>query len=410
VVLPKQLTVAEALRLARTLNPDVIQAAIAVDSARADLTIASMIQNPGVSSSVGKTFNYHPADCHGCSDIPWSVGLSDQGSLADLLIGKRRLRKEAAERALSATKDSRYDAERQLVSLVKQRYLAVSLAKESLGFAAENLASAVKTQDLVKIRYQTGLISEADVTRAEVATLEASQAADQAEAALEQANVSLMLVFGLSGEPTFEIGTEYQQAVIPPPLANPTRESLLGLALERRPDLRAAKKQVESAESSAALARRQRWPDVSFSAQYSQEGTSTNSIQPPTASFGMSFTLPVFYQEQGEVAKAEAAVRSQKVDYQKLLSEVNGDVENGLSAFESACLRVKRMDSSLLLAAERSFSLTKVQYEKGAASLLELLDAQRTLIGVKTERLQILDDFWTAVFQLEAAVGTEFGS
>jgi outer membrane protein TolC len=65
------------------------------------------------------------------------------------------------------------------------------------------------------------------------------------------------------------------------------------------------------------------------------------------------------------------------------------------------------MDGRLLERTERARDLVKIQYEKGAASLLELLDAQRTLIATHVERLQDLTNYWTAVFELEQATGRE---
>jgi cobalt-zinc-cadmium efflux system outer membrane protein len=67
------------------------------------------------------------------------------------------------------------------------------------------------------------------------------------------------------------------------------------------------------------------------------------------------------------------------------------------------------MEARLLERAQRARDLVQIQYEKGAASLLELLDAQRTLIATKLERIQDLNNYWTAVFQVEEAVGTELG-
>ena len=48
-----------------------------------------------------------------------------------------------------------------------------------------------------------------------------------------------------------------------------------------------------------------------------------------------------------------------------------------------------------------------LQYQKGAASLLEYLDANRTFIATMVEYLQDLTNYWTAVYQLEAAIGME---
>ena len=65
------------------------------------------------------------------------------------------------------------------------------------------------------------------------------------------------------------------------------------------------------------------------------------------------------------------------------------------------------MEGSLLERAGRARDLVRFQYEKGAASLFEFLDAQRTFLATRTEYLQNLNDYWSAVFQLEQATGME---
>ena len=65
------------------------------------------------------------------------------------------------------------------------------------------------------------------------------------------------------------------------------------------------------------------------------------------------------------------------------------------------------MDARLLGRARRARDLIEVQYQKGSASLLDLLDAQRTFLAVNAERLALLASYWTAVSALEAAVSQE---
>ena len=67
----------------------------------------------------------------------------------------------------------------------------------------------------------------------------------------------------------------------------------------------------------------------------------------------------------------------------------------------------RRDGGGLLESARGAFELTKIQYERGAASLTDYLDALRSLIATRTERYTNLAAYWTAVFQLEAALATE---
>jgi cobalt-zinc-cadmium efflux system outer membrane protein len=390
---------------------DLLIADAAVESAQGDLRSASAIYNPAVNLARGSSRNYDPALCpvpSQCANVSYSAGLADQGAIFDVLTGKHHLRVNVAKAALEAAKMSRAEAERTLTFAVKEQYLATVLARTSLDLAGQSLDASTETLRLVGVRYRAGAVSEADVARAEAAKLEADQAMDQSVQALRQAKVALAFLLGVrTSVPDFEVGDEFQHPLLPVRLEAASRESLLEAAHEKRPDLKAIAAQKARAAAGLSLAKRQRIPDLPLSVQYSQEGSGQNAIQPPTTTFGVSLTVPLFYQNQGEVAKARADLRTQELQEAKLEAQVVNDVETGFAGFVNARSRAERMDSRLLERAQRARDLVRIQYEKGAASLLELLDAQRTLITTSVERVQNLNDYWTAVFQLEEAVGEE---
>ncbi len=123
--------------------------------------------------------------------------------------------------------------------------------------------------------------------------------------------------------------------------------------------------------------------------------------------FTLSAPIPIFYQQQGEIRKAEANYDTQSLLQAKLTAQVVNDVATAMAAFRTSRSLVERMEKALKPSAERAFSITRVQYDKSAATLMDLLDAQRTYIAVNVEYLQDLANYWTAVFQLEEAVGME---
>jgi cobalt-zinc-cadmium efflux system outer membrane protein len=122
---------------------------------------------------------------------------------------------------------------------------------------------------------------------------------------------------------------------------------------------------------------------------------------------GLSFALPIFYFRRGEITKAEADLVSQQVFEQKSQAQVVSDVETALAQLAAARTLVERMHASLLERAKTARDLVRVQYEKGAASLLDLLNAERTLTGIRVEYAQDLANYWTAVALLEQAVARE---
>lgn len=144
-----------------------------------------------------------------------------------------------------------------------------------------------------------------------------------------------------------------------------------------------------------------------MSLNYVQEGLGSGALTPPTLIFGLNATLPAFYQQQGEIKHAQADFRTQTLQQAKIQAQLVADVETAYTNFSSSRRLVERMESRLLERAKRARDLVDLQYHKGAASLLEFLDAQRTYIAINVEYLQDLANYWTAVYQLEQAVGME---
>jgi cobalt-zinc-cadmium efflux system outer membrane protein len=412
-----ELRIDQALSLVDTHGLDLLVAEAAVDSAKGDVESAGAVPNPSLSATYGRSFTYgHCTDATGastpCGVLPQPLlgaSLSDQGALLDGLSGKRSLRTDVARAALAAARASREDARRTLRAQAKQAFLQVVIAQEALRFTREVAAASARSDDLTRARYDAGAISEADLARVDVARMEADQAVDQAEQTLRDSREALAFLLGVRGPaPEFlAVGPELLRGAPPGGLARASPEGLLDRARAHRPDLQAAQRQRERAGAGLTLAERQRFPDVSLSVNYAQQGTTNSAISPPTVSLGLSFPLPLFYRQQGEIAKAHADVATQDAATAKAEAQVASDVGTAWSDYQSAGRLVQRMEGGLLDRARRARELVAIQYQKGAASLLDDLDAQRTYIATTLEHLQDLSLYWGAVFRLEQAVGED---
>ena len=408
VQLPKVLTLDQALELFRTRGLDLLIADAAVLGAQGDERAAGAIPNPALNTSFGRLFNYSSAPpCAGCSIYSFGAGLSDQTAVEDTLSGKRALRLRVARAALEAARLGRADAERTVGFQVKSQYVQVAAARWALDFAREVQTSMVKSVELTRLRYPK-VINEGDLARIEVQRLEADQAVDQAVQALRTAQVGLAFLLGVrSRVPDFDVERDVLRFRVPEALQTATVDALRDEALQQRPDLRQAASSEERAEGALALARRQRIPDVTLGAQYTQTGTGQQAIQPPGLTFGFTVGLPVFYQQQGEILHAEADRESQLLQRTKLTAQVVSDVETAYAGFAAAKALVDRMESTLLERARKARDITEIQYKAGSATLIDFLDAERTFIQTNTEYFTDLANYWTAVFQMEAAVGAE---
>jgi cobalt-zinc-cadmium efflux system outer membrane protein len=405
--LPSVLSLTEALARFKRDGLDVLIAEAAVEGAQGDVSLAGAVPNPSLSGTFGKSFV-----CDGCNFLPpaaFSVGLGDQNAIEDSLSGKRGLRLEVARAALRAARLGRADAERTGVALVKQQFVQALIAQESLLTAEETARDSAKLRELMSVRYRSGAVSEADLARVETDALEAQQSVATAQLQVRSAKLSVAFLLGIrSAVPEFRVeAPELLTAAIPQELASATSQRLLSQALELRPDLQASQAQIERADASVRLAKRLVFPDIALSVNYAQQGTTATAITPPTITVGLTFILPIFYQQQGEIRRAEADARTQELAKAKAQAQVVSDVESAFAAYRTALERAQRMegDTGMLARARLARDLVGIQYQKGAASLLELLDAQRTFRTIAFEARSNLADYWTSVFRLEQAVG-----
>lgn len=410
--LPAVLSLDESLKIFRERGLDLLIAEAAVKSAEGDVGSAGAVPNPVINGGYGRVLNYDTNSCPpggGCSANVWQIGLSDSAAIEDALSGKRGLRLKATRNALAAARLSRADAQRNLEFQIKATYLQVAQAVLAYRFAKEVADTGGKTLELFRARLRGGAINEGDLARIETQKLESDQALDGADEALRQARVSLAFLIGVRGPvPDFDVDTKVLTFTPLAALASATEDGLLKTAFDRRPDLIAAGYQKASAEASIALARRQRFPDISVSVNYTQTGTAQDAIQPPTLIVGLTAPLPVFYQQQGEVKKAEAAYDTNALTEAKATAQVVNDVASGYASYLGTKKLVERMETGgLLKSAKMARDITRLQFDKGTASLTDLLDAQRAYIATNVEYIQDVTSYWTAVFQLEQAVGME---
>jgi cobalt-zinc-cadmium efflux system outer membrane protein len=405
--LPASLTLHDALRVARERAPDRAIAEASVATARAQVRTAGALPNPLASFMAGWSSQ---CDQPGCNVPSFVAGLGDQGAVAAIVTGQRGLAIDAAEQGLRGAESSREDVRRNLDFQVKQQFVNTAVASRALVVARDEAALAGETVALARKRREAGAISDADVARLEVLHMQIEQMGDRAAQALEQSRAALGQLLGLrSGAAAFSVEPGPTATALPPAgLAEAALSTLSAQAISSRPDLAAARAQVEQARFQASLARRQVIPQFQLQAQYQQQGASSGWFTPPTASVGLSVPLPILYQQQGQIGQADAAVAAAEAMVAKVEAQIVADVSTAYAGYQASRRSAQRAEYRLLPRSRDARDLVQIQYTKGATSLLDYLDAQRTHLLNEIDYLSSLGAFWTAVFQLEQAVGASY--
>ncbi len=334
--LPGHLALRDAITIFRTHGLDLLIAEANAQAAAGDVEAANAIPNPN--AAAGWYHFFIPGGPNPSWDVRngWFVGLGDSNAIEDTLSGKRGLRRGVAEAALAAARLQRADAQRTLEMQVKQQYFQAVAAQAALDFAREIAVATARTFDLNQVRYKSGAISEVDLSRTETAKLEAEQAVDAATQAVRLAKVQLAFLLGRRQTfANFQIDADQLKFAVPAALDSTNSQQLVDRAFETRPDLRAQENQRIRSQRSVSLAHRQRFPDLGVGVEYQQQGSPTDnqSVSPPTLQVSLTGIIPLFYQQQGEIKKAEADARVQDAQEAKLRAQIVADVENAYSSW-----------------------------------------------------------------------------
>jgi outer membrane protein, heavy metal efflux system len=177
-------------------------------------------------------------------------------------------------------------------------------------------------------------------------------------------------------------------------------EDLQMRALRERPDFRAAELGITAAQSQYLLAKANSKVDVTGTYDFNHvAGENTGSIF-------ASFDLPIFNRNQGEIARTNYALAQAKEQEQSASDTVLSDVANAYEAVKSNDEVVQLYTSGYLKQAQDSRDISEYAYKRGAASLLDFLDAARSYRSTQLAYRQALASYMTALEQLKEALGT----
>lgn len=309
---------------------------------------------------------------------------------------KRQRRLQAARDQTAVTRAQVADAERTLAFNVGQQFVSVLLAESTLQFAMEDLKGFQQTVDISETQLKAGYIGEGDYLKIKLQLLQFQTDVSSARLARVQALVGLRELLGYDAVPAdYDVVGDlaYQ-----PLKAN--LETLQTQALRERPDFRAAQLGITAANSQILLAKANAKVDVNGTYDF------THVSGENTASIFASFELPIFNRNQGEIARTTHALTQAQEQEQSASDTVLSDVANAYEAVRSNDEVVQLYTSGYLKQAQDSRDISEYAYKRGAASLLDYLDAERSYRATQLAYRQALASYMTALEQLKEALGS----
>jgi outer membrane protein, heavy metal efflux system len=391
---PARITLDEAIQLAIAHSPALKAARTQIEQSRAQEITANLRPNPTLSWDSQFIPLFQPSQFS--SDFINDTAQFDMGIGYLIERGKKRQhRLQAARDATAVTRAQVADAERTLSFNVAQLFINVLQAESTLQFAADALKSYQETVNISRQRYQAGDISEGDFLKIRLQLLQFQTDVSSARLAKVQALQSLRQLIGYDAIPAaYDVAGDlaYQPLKL-------NLDDLKAAALRSRPDLLAAQKGVDAAHSQYTLAQANGKRDLNTTFNYSHlSGVNTGA-------FFFNMELPIFDRNQGEIARTRFALNQAEFTSTAASQAVLTDVDNAFESVRNAEQLVKLYVSGYLDQARQSREITEYAYRRGAASLLDLLDAERSYRSTELSYRSALAAYMAGVEQLREAVG-----
>ncbi len=393
-----RLSLAQARELALERNWDILAARSGVDAATAQLLVSREFPNPSLSLYVGKigTHLAGTSDGNGLSDRSYD-SIAAVSQLIEIG-GKRGDRQAAARSGILGSKARFYDAKRTLDQGVTKAYIAVLLAAENERVLTESAGLMRKEAKIAEAQYNAGDLSAADKSALEINADQFELQARAAAAATVQARIAVEVLLGApqpkgDWQPVDSLASLMVATNTPPAPGAPGAT---------RPDVLAAETDLEASRAQLQMQKAIRIPDPTISVGVEHNPPDTGPAE-DTFNVGVSFPLPLWNRNKGNIDAAKAAVGQYQAALGKIRTQALADVATAESAYAEASQRWQRYRDEIAPQSAQVRDAVAFQYEKGAARLVDLLNAEQTDNTVRLALAQAMNDTASAAADLEAA-------
>jgi cobalt-zinc-cadmium efflux system outer membrane protein len=314
---------------------------------------------------------------------------------------KRELRLDAAAGLQRAAQQDSLDALRQGLAALRAAYYDLKQAQEKVVVLGETAQLFHGTLAAARARLKAGDLAAADVARVQVDQERALNDLRAAQGEMSRLQLALGYLIGAEHEAAgLQASDPWPGAERADPAAV---EQAIAQLTDIRPDVSAARARVDAAEKLRELARAQRTRDVTLGAQVERYPGNL-----PVNSIGFGIAVPLFTGNDfsGEIQKAEVERYAALDSLARVRALAATELRRASSDLNAAAERVSRYETSLLSAAGQSAQAAEFAFQRGATSVLEVLDARRTLRAVRLEALAARTDYAKALAAWRASRAT----
>jgi cobalt-zinc-cadmium efflux system outer membrane protein len=400
---PSALTWSEIRDRFRATNPTLQAGRIGIDESRAAEITAYLRPNPQWSLALDQVGNTDEGTALSAANVTTTFSYLHERE------HKRELRRDSAQGATAIAASGQSDLERNLVFTLRAAFVQVLQAKAFRTLARDNLTSYDQVLGLSRDRLQAGDIAQVDLDRLELQRVTYESDVQTAEVNLRTAKIQLLRLLNDQTTPVdlFDVSGPFDFTGPVQPV-----DEFRRIALDVRPDLRAAIQGIDKARTDhrLALANGSIDPTISVDAGFPSISQAFLSYQPPLREYvgiGVGVPLRIFDRNQGEKLRTELDItRSERLaDAARL--QVFGDVDTAYATVMSTVALLQPYRDRYLNQATRVRETVTFSYQRGGVSLVDFLQAQQEYRAVQVSYVNLIAAFLNAVNQLNFAVGQE---
>ena len=316
---------------------------------------------------------------------------------------KRELRRESQQKATLIAESTHADLERTLLFNLRSAFVSLLQAKAVLQLATADLEYYDHLLEISRIRFQAGDIAQIDLDRLELQRVTYESDVQTAEVNLRTAKIQLLTL--LNDRTPIEqfdvVGTfDFNDQLI-------SLDEVRKIALDTRPDLKAAIEAIDKAQTDHKLAVANGSTDPTFSVWYTHNSSTNNPFAINTVGASISIPLRIFDRNQGEKLRTQIDITRNERLRDATEAGVLSDVDSGYATLASNLTLLRPYKAKYLQQSVRVRDTIMFSYQHGGASLLDFLSAQSEYRSVQLNYVNLVGSYLTAAAQLNEAVGRE---
>ena len=380
--------VEQAVEVALQRNAGLAVLAADVASARARLEGASLVlqDNPELDVAAG------PRRSGGSTTTDIAVGISQRLEI----FGQRGIRRDVAKQLVAAAEAQLEMRRVQVAAEVRTTFFRALAAGEQAKLAEEVLELAEEAIRAAEARARSGAASQMEVNAARIALGRAVRDRAEADRRRNTAVGELIVLLGLDAREPFTLAGQ----LTPDAGTPPDGEVILKKAIEQRPDLLAAKRDLEAARAESRLAGRAALPSPRLGVSYADEGDER------VVHGGVAIDIPVFQRNQAARGVADARSRLAERAVEALERSIRAEVMVALERQRTAAAAAQGFGGATVASLAENLQLVNEAYRAGKVNLFELLVIRREALDARTAYLSALEDLAAAKAELTRVTGS----